>query len=125
MVEVLRVYGRLLEGDLLRPAPEYEERIGVFPERVTGGTTVSVVEYAEPQDQLQGPGGYLFIETPAGATIGDEYEVRLPGSGEYPEGIFTIVRVDDQYATGRIVNLQNPVFEPGVEATLARKMPTG
>jgi len=125
VVEVIRVYGRLLEGDLLRPAPEYEERIGVFPERVAGGSTVSVLEYSEPADQLQGLGGYLFIQTPAGATIGDEYEVRLPGSGEYPEGIFTIVRVDDEYATGRIINLQNPVFEPGVEATLARKMPTG
>jgi len=125
VVEVLRVYGRLLEGDLLRPAPLYEERIGVFPERVANGGTVSVLEYAESADQLQGPGGYLFFESPAGATIGDEYEVRLPGSGEYPEGIFTIVRIGDDYATGRIINLQNPVFEPGIEATLARKMPGG
>jgi hypothetical protein len=125
VVEVVRVYGRLLEGDRLRPAPAYEERIGVFPERIAGGSTVVVVEYAELEDQLQGPGGFLFIERPAGVAIGDEYEVRLPGSGEWPEGVFTIVNVGDDYATGRIINLQNPVFEEGVEATLARKMPAG
>lgn len=125
VVEVERVYGRLLEGDRLRPVPAYEERIGVFPERIAGGGTVAVVQYAETENQLHGPGGFLFIERPAGVAIGDEYEVRLPGSGEWPEGVFTIVNVGDSYATGRIINLQNPVFEPGVEATLARKMPTG
>lgn len=125
VVEVVRVYGRLLEGDLLRPAPPYEERIGVFPERIAGGGDVAVVEYADTENQLQGPGGYLFIERPLGVAIGDEYEVRLPGSGEWPEGVFTIVSVGDDYATGRIINLQNPVFEPGVEARLARKMPAG
>jgi hypothetical protein len=125
VVEVVRVYGRLLEGDRLRPVPTYNERIGVFPERIAGGATVAVVEYSETDDQLQGPGGFLFIERPAGVAIGDEYEVRLPGSGDWPEGIFTIVNVGDDYATGRIINLQNPVFEPGVQATLARKMPAG
>ncbi len=125
VVEVVRVFGRLLEGDRLRPAPVYRERIGVFPERVAGGGAVAIVEYAETDDQLHGPGGYLFIERPAGVAIGDEYEVRLPGSGEWPEGVFTIVNVGDDYATGRIMNLQNPIFERGVEATLARKMPAG
>ena len=125
VVEVVRVFGRLLEGDRLRPVPEYTERIGVFPERVAGGGSVAVVGYAEPDDQLQGPGGFLFIERPAGVAIGDEYEVRLPGSGDWPEGVFTIVNIGDEYATGRIINLQNPVFHTGVEATLARKMPAG
>jgi len=124
VVEVVRVYGRLLEGDLLRPIDTYTPEPGVFPTRVSGGSSVTIAAYAGTENQLQSQGDYLFFERPSGAVIGDEYEVRLPGSGG-AEGVFQVVSVRGDWATGRIINLQNPVFEPGVEATLSRKMPTG
>jgi len=124
VVEVVRVYGRLLEGDLLRPIDSYDGELGVFPTRVSGGGSVQVVGYADGEADVVGRGAYLFVPTPAGADIGDEYEVRLPGSAR-AEGVFQIVNVGSDYATGWIINIRNAVFEPGVQATLSRKMPTG
>jgi len=124
VVDVENVYGRLLEGDLLRPLDSYEGQPGVFPTRVPNGGSVTVAGFASEDAYVVGRGAHLFIPTPAGAAIGDEYEVRLPGSAA-AEGVFQIVAVGRDYATGWIINIRNAVFEQGVEATLSRKMPAG
>jgi len=124
VVEVVRVYGRLLEGDLIRAIDDYDLEPGVFPTRVADGNSVTVVGYANAESYLEGQGAYLFVPTPTDVSIGDEYEVRLPGSGS-AEGVFQIVHIGSDYSTARIINLRTAVFEQGVEATLSRKMPTG
>ncbi|MDT8368537.1 MAG: LysM peptidoglycan-binding domain-containing protein [Longimicrobiales bacterium] len=125
VVRVEQSYGRLLVGDLLRPIPMYEARPGVHPQPVEEGSKVTVMGYASETAVLRSQGEFLFIEAPPGVVVGDIYEVRLPGSGVEPEGIFQIVFVEGGFATGRILNLRSAIFDPGIEATLARKMPAG
>lgn len=126
LVTVESQFRQVLRGDLLRPLPFYEGRPGVFPERVTDvGPTVELMGFAHPDSQIHAPGEHVFIARglSEGVQIGDEYQVRYAGSGEYPEGILQIVTVGEDYATGRIIVLRNTVFEPGVDLTLWRRMP--
>jgi hypothetical protein len=126
LVTVESVFGQVLRGDHIRELPEYRGRAGVYPERVAdAGPAVDLLGFAHPESQIHAPGEHVFIARGAagGVQIGDEYQVRYEGSGEYPEGILQIVAVGSDYATGRILVLRNTVFEPGVDLTLWRRMP--
>ncbi len=122
---VERVFERMLPEDRLRILPTYSPRPGVEPSAVANGGTVQVAGFALQSSELHGPGDYLFIALGSedGISVGDEYGVRMPGSGARAEGVFQIVSVASGSSTGRIISLRNVVFRRGVEATLERRMP--
>lgn len=122
---VERVFDRMLPDDRIRMLPNFQPRPGVQPSVVTGGPVVQIAGFALQTAEIHGPGDHLFIPmgTGEGVAIGDEYTVRMPGTGDAAEGRFQIVSVADGSATGRIIALRNTVFEAGVQATLERRMP--
>ncbi len=122
---VERVFARMLPEDRLRVLPAYSPRPGVEPSAVAAGATVQVAGFALQSSEIHGPGDFLFLALGSddGVSIGDEYVVRMPGSGAQAEGRFRIVNVASGTSTGRIMALRNTVFTSGVEATLERRMP--
>jgi hypothetical protein len=111
-------------GDLVRPLPAAGLVPGVDPGPVTGGTEARVVGEALPHP-LQNVGDFLFLDVGRGTTsVGDEFVPVWPTQPNGPpEGVLRVVAVQEGYATARIVNLVNPVFEPGLIVRMARRMP--
>jgi hypothetical protein len=96
----------------------------VTPTAVTDGPRAVLVAVARDHE-LQTVGDYVFLDVGRSATgVGDEWVAVWPTAGEgHEEGRVQIVGVQDRFATARIVNLVNPVFETGVTVRLQRRMP--
>jgi hypothetical protein len=74
---------------------------------------------------LQNIGDHLFIDIGRARTsIGDHFVPDMPGGDPaHPEGRLQVVAVQDGFATLRIVNIVNPVFETGLAVRQVRRMP--
>jgi hypothetical protein len=122
--EVLAQFDALRLGDLLRPLPEGGLAAGVVPGASGAGPEARVVAVAQ-EHALQNIGDYLFIDLGRGSTsIGDELVPVWPNTtAERPEGRLQVVAVQEGHATVRILNMVNPVFEPGLVVRIDRRMP--
>jgi hypothetical protein len=121
----LRVqYGALHPGDRVRAVPRGGLAPGVRAVAVAGGPEAVLAGVAR-EHALQSVGDFVFLDVGRDVTsVGDEWVPVWEASGEGPpEGRVQIVAVQDGVATGRIVNLVNPVFAPGITLQLDRRMP--
>ncbi|HSM05747.1 MAG TPA: LysM peptidoglycan-binding domain-containing protein [Longimicrobiales bacterium] len=118
-------FDKLFQGDLVRPLPTYSGAPGVVAEPMTNGPVVNVVAFAR-QHELHQPGNFLFLDAGqgAGVGVGDEFIVDLGTPEARVEGRAQVVRVQDEVSTARITMIRNPVFLPGVQMRMDRKMPT-
>jgi hypothetical protein len=119
------MYDDLFQGDYLRPLPVYHGTPGVTAAPMTDGPAATVLGYAR-QHELHQPGNFLFLDIGAsdGVGVGDEFIVDLGGSEALVEGRAQVVSVQDEISTARITMIRNPVFLPGVQMRMDRKMPT-
>lgn len=125
MVARVRVqYDALRPGDLLRPVPSAGLEGGVEPREVSDGPRALLVAMADDH-ALYTVGDHAFLDVGRGATVvGDEWVAVWPTTGEGTwEGRLQVVAVQEGFATVRIANLVNPVFEPGITVQLHRRMP--
>jgi hypothetical protein len=122
--EIVVQLGALRVGDLVRPLPTSGLQPGVEPARVADGLRATVVAVAEDH-VLQNIGDHLFIDVGRERTsIGDHFVPEMPGGDPaHPEGRLQVVAVQDGFATLRIVNIVNPVFETGLAVRQVRRMP--
>jgi hypothetical protein len=124
--EVTDLYARMATDDLVRPLPAFTLTPGAADRPATGDVRAPVIGFGEPH-AVQTLGDYLFLGagSSAGVRVGDVFEVVVdPGAqGEDAAGgRAQVVTVDGEYATARILHLENPVFETGVMLRLSRRM---
>lgn len=124
---VVDEFDRLTPGDLVRPLPDYRIAPGVEPRRVATGPAATIVGFGEDR-AVQGLYDIAFLDQggAAGVAVGDEYVLLWTQEEGWPatvEGRLQVVAVEPTHASARIVGLRNPVFEPGLQVVLTRKMP--
>ena len=121
---VLQPFGRVLLGDLVRPAPDFDLEAGQYPDVVTNRTSATVVEFGGIH-ALYGLSDVAILDRGGehGVEIGDEY-VAFEGDGSTEEvvGRLRVVATESQTSSARIVSLQGPVFHTGIAVHLDRKM---
>ena len=121
---VLQPFGRVLLGDLVRPAPDFDLEVGQYPDVVTNRTSATVVEFGG-RHALYGLSDVAILDRGGehGVEIGDEY-VAFEGDGSTEEvvGRLRVVATESQTSSARIVSLQGPVFHTGIAVHLDRKM---
>ena len=118
-------FDRIALGDIVRLLPAYTPAPAGSTVPATGGTEATVLAYATDRE-VQTYGDYAFLDAGAaqGVRIGDEYVVveEAPGSERASAGRFKVVSVLQDVATARIVELENPVFPPGVRLRPDRRV---
>ena len=121
---VLQPFGRVLLGDLVRPAPDFDLEAGQYPDVVTNRTSATVVEFGG-MHALYGLSDVAILDRGGehGVEIGDEY-VAFEGDGSTEEvvGRLRVVATESQTSSARIVSLQGPVFHTGIAVHLDSKM---
>jgi hypothetical protein len=119
------MYDDLFQGDFVRTLPVYRGTPGVTPDPLDDGPVAKVVGYAR-EHELHQPGNFLFLDMGStdGVEVGDEFIVDLGGPEALVEGRAQVVSVQPELATARITMIRNPVFLPGIQMRLDRKMPT-
>ena len=121
---VLQPFGRVLPGDLVRPAPDFDLEPGQYPDLVTNRTSATVVEFGGIH-ALYGLSDVAILDRGGehGVEIGDEY-VAFEGDGLTEEvvGRLRVVATESQTSSARIVSLHGPVFHTGIAVHLDRKM---
>lgn len=119
------IYDDLFQGDYVRALPVFSGVPGVAAAPMSNGPVATVLGYAK-QHELHQPGNFLFLDLGRvqGVGVGDEFIVDLGGPDALVEGRAQVVSVQDEVATARITMIRNPVFLPGVQMRLDRKMPT-
>jgi LysM repeat protein len=120
-------FARLLLGDLVRPLPPFTPRPADVLQPATGGTEATLVGYASDH-AVQFLDDHVFIDVGGdqGVRIGDEYVVpwtELEGGGTQVQGRAKVVAVLPGVSTARIIEMQNPVFVPGVRLVPSRRVP--
>ena len=122
MVE--EVFGFVLPGDFIRPAPAFDLRPGETPTMVTNRTAATVIEFGEIH-QLYGLRAVTILDKGLrdGVDIGDEY-VAFSGDGSTEDviGRLRVVLTEEETSSAEIVTLEGPVFQVGTTAHLDRKM---
>lgn len=119
------MYDDLFQGDYLRSLPVYSGSPGVSAAPMPDGPVASVLGYAR-EHELHQPGNFLFLDLGSadGVGIGDEFIVDVGGPEALVEGRAQVVSVQPEVSTARITMIRNPVFLPGIQMRLDRKMPT-
>lgn len=119
------MYDDLVQGDYLRSLPVYSGSPGVAAAPTNDGPVASVLGYAR-QHELHQPGNFLFLDLGSsdGVGVGDEFIVDVGGPEALVEGRAQVVSVQPEVSTARITMIRNPVFLPGIQMRLDRKMPT-
>ena len=115
------VFGRVSPGDRVLPLPSP----GAVPTRsvaVSSGIEIPVLASAAGRPILQ-PGDWIFLD--AGLSddvdVGDEFVPAWMADAERQPGRLQVVRVEEKYATARIVRLGGSIFEPGRIVRLDRR----
>ena len=118
-------YARILVGDLARLLPQYTP-LPVDAAQPATGATASIIDYATDHEMpIVGDHAFLDAGADDGVSIGDEYVVvwsDSPDLGRQVEGRVKVVAVQADGSTARIVDLKNPVFVPGVQVRLDRRV---
>ena len=119
------MYDDLFQGDYVRPLPVYSGSPGVSATPTPDGPVATVLGFAR-QHELHQPGNFLFLDLGAsdGIGVGDEFIVDLGGPEALVEGRAQVVSVQDEVSTARITMIRNPVFLPGLQMRMDRRMPT-
>jgi len=120
-------FARLLVGDLVRPLPAFTARPAEAIAPATGGAEATILAFAVAHE-LQSVGDHAFLDVGSeqGVRIGDEYVVVWSDAPEWNqevEGRVKVVSVLPGVSTARILEVENPVFIPGVRLRPSRRVP--
>ncbi len=131
--EVITQFGRISDGQVAMPVEHYDDPGDVVPVPIENGMVGQVIT---GRDITQVPSyrDVIFINLGAsdGVALGDIYEVLLPiGDAESAVAAETeqvsllqIVHVQENSASGLMVNIRDLGTGPGAEVRLVRKMPS-
>lgn len=119
------MFDDLFQGDYVRTLPVFSGTPGIAAAPMANGPVATVIGYAR-RHELHQPGNFMFLNLGSsdGVGVGDEFIVDLGGPEALVEGRAQVVSVQDEISTARITMIRNPVFLPGVQMRLDRKMPT-
>ena len=119
-----KVYGRIQAGDLVRPLPAYEGRIGVYAEPVSGGSEAMIMGVAGDQE-ITDVGHVVFLDLGSddGIAIGDEFVLYGEALPADARGSLQVVYTTASTASARVLRMDDDVWRPGIVVRLARKMP--
>lgn len=121
-----KVYARMEPGDLVRPLPRFPITREMEARPVDSDLRASIIGFPDPH-QIEGVGDYVFLGAGSSQDVrpGDVFDIvwddaapeEQPGGGSVQ-----VLTVHQGYATGRILRLENPVFETGVVLRLSQRM---
>jgi hypothetical protein len=122
LAEAEDLYGRMAVGDGVRPLPAPPVSPDEMGRPVTDDLRVRVIGFAEARP-LRLPGDYVFIRagTSQGLRAGDVLQT-VPVDTVEGGATVHVVAVHDEYATGRLSRVENPMFGIGVELGLSRRV---
>ena len=121
---VTKEYGRILTGDLVRPAPVYDIEADETAELVAGGSEAVILGF-QGTAELHSVNSVAFLDVGSdqGVAIGDVFELFDPQAGSgVAVGAMRVVGTTTDGAAARIVHIDGDVFAPGVVVQLTRKM---
>jgi len=123
---VLKSYDRIVQGDLVAPAPDFTLEPGDEPSAVSSSATAEILTFGELHSiQQLGDIALLDKGSADGVSVGDEYVLVVGGgdgwSGDVA-GRLQVVRVTEGTASARLIKVDQPEFRPGQEVRLDRKM---
>lgn len=123
---VLKSYGPISEGDLVVPAPGFDLEPGEVASAVSSQATAQILAFGEVHAIHQlGDIALLDMGSSDGVALGDEYVlITDDGDGWTGQivGRLQIVRVTEETASARLVQINMPDFQPGLQVRLDRKM---
>lgn len=126
---VVRQFGELAVGDLVLPVEPAPDLTGLIPQQLTSGPEGRIVDFLDPQP-IYGTQDHAFVDLgrAQGLGVGDELIVILPARrddnmGEVllpPEVVarLRVLRVGERTATTKVIQLTEPVLEPGLPVRL-------
>jgi hypothetical protein len=130
---VTELYDRVLIGNQAMQAERFEFERGVFPEPVPTGPTGELIALMDPQ-QIASTEDFVFIDVgrSQGVVVGDEFELYAPGRRDVdgrglPEehiGVGRVLRVTEETATLRLIQMRHPTVNVGLPVRLVRRMPS-
>lgn len=130
---VTEVYERVLIGDQVMEAESFDLQPGVFAEPVPTGPSAELVALLDEQP-VSSTEDFVFISIGRnqGIVIGDEFEIYAPtresamGLSLPEEHISSgrVVRVTEETATLRLIEMRHPTVDVGLPVRLVRKMPS-
>lgn len=130
---VTEVYERVLIGDQVIEAESFELEPGVFAEPVPTGPSAELVALLDEQPVVSVE-DFVFVSIGRnqGITVGDEFEIYAPSRQSptglrLPEehiGLGRVLRVTEETATLRVLEMRHPTIDVGLPVRLVRKMPS-
>jgi LysM domain len=123
---ILKSYDRVVQGDLVVPAPDFDIQVGEESSAVSSDATAQILAFGELH-VIQQIGDIALLDMGAadGVTLGDEY-VLISGSEDgwsgSVAGRLQVVRVTESTASARLVQINQPDFRAGLQVRLDRKM---
>ena len=123
---VLKSYDRVVEGDFVVPAPDFDLEASDRAVAVSDGTTAHIIAFGDPHE-IQQLGDIAILDMGAndGVAIGDEYVLMTGedvGWTGRVAGRLQVVRVTPETASARITAVTDPTFREGRRVILDRKM---
>lgn len=127
VVEVNRQFAPMSLGDHVRVVPRFPLRPGQLAVDVTPGSLrARIVAWAEPHELPQfADVAFLDVGTRDGVQVGDEFVVAARTDEAFDDataGRLQVVGVGDEVSSARVLQMDGPVFDVGVEVVLARKV---
>ena len=123
---VLKSYDRVVEGDLVVPAPEFDLEPGDAARAVSSDATARILAFGL-MHEIQQIGDIALLDRGSsdGVSLGDEYVLVMgvkEGWAGQVAGRLQIVRVTEETSSARLVQIQQPSFRTGLQVRLDRKM---
>ena len=126
VVAVSAEFERVKVTDFLRRAPEYTLRRGVSAREVSSNVTGTILGFAGRGTMPTfGSVAFLDVGRNQGVAVGDEFSVVV-NAGEGWSGQkaarLQVISAGEERASARVVTLNYPVLEPGLQGRLVKKM---
>ncbi len=129
---ITETYDRVMVGDQVKEVDPFEFEPGVFAEPIAAGPSGETVAMLDLQ-RVPSEEDILFVDVgrSQGVAIGDEFEFfagtrRKEGLRLPEEHIATgrVIRVTEETATVRVIEMRHPTIDVGVPVRLVRKIPS-
>lgn len=132
-VVVVWQFGEVAVGDLAVPVAPAPDLTGKRPEAVADGPTGELVALAEPQSLVSVEDrAFVDLGRRSGVGVGDELEVVVParaperGAASLPAlavGRVRVLKVGERTATVKVIQVEEPVIQPGLVVRLVGRIP--
>ncbi len=128
LAEVVMVFGRIHNGQLVLPLEPFKDPGDTRPTPVVSGLQGRVIHQRDVHP-IAGPQQVIFIDRGRadGVVPGDVFQVYVGQAGTASEEVRAVVEVihtRDHSCSGLVLMLKNPQLVPGVPVRLIRKMPS-